>query len=182
MNMEGTWFLEEIDSFFGEQAGNENEWGWTPLPSLRDEIPRPLFELGLGSTLSINRRSEQADAAAEYINWYYSVPERVTQRMADVPAVFNVPIAVEEEDFPANMDERVVEILATLTEATSKGNYGYTTWTFWPPKTDLFIYEEMQSVITNKMTPAEFCAGVDEIFREDLDAGEVPPLIQPASV
>ncbi|MGH2618142.1 MAG: ABC transporter substrate-binding protein, partial [Thermomicrobiales bacterium] len=55
MQIEGTWFLAEIDSFFGEDAGNANEWGWIPMPSIDGE---PTFDLGIGSTYSINPASE----------------------------------------------------------------------------------------------------------------------------
>ena len=34
MNIEGTWSMSTIDSFFGEKAGNENEWGAVPVPSV----------------------------------------------------------------------------------------------------------------------------------------------------
>jgi raffinose/stachyose/melibiose transport system substrate-binding protein len=178
MNMEGTWFLLTIDDFFGEKANNDNEWGWSPLPSLHSEVPSELFELGIGSTLSINRRSQFPDAAAKYINWLFSDPERAAQRMADVPAVFNIPIPIEREDFPSNMDPRVADILATLSQATSKGNYGYTTWTFWPPKSNVYIYEGMQKVLTGETTPTEYCAELNRIFQQELEEGEVPPIIE----
>ena len=37
MKIEGTWFLESVDDYFGEAAGNENEWGWVPMPSASGE-------------------------------------------------------------------------------------------------------------------------------------------------
>jgi raffinose/stachyose/melibiose transport system substrate-binding protein len=178
MNMEGSWFLFDIDNFFGQKAGNDNEWAWAPLPSLRNGVPLQIFELGIGSTLSINQRSQVPDAAAKYINWLFSDPERAAQRMADVPAVFNIPIPLEREDFPSNMDPRVADVLATLSETTSEGNYGYTTWTFWPPKSDVFVYEGMEKVLTGEMEPAAYCDELNKTFQQELDEGEVPPIIE----
>ena len=177
MNMEGSWFLFEVDNFFGEKAGNENEWDWAPLPSLGSGVPSEVFELGIGSTLSINARSQVPDEAAEYINWLFSDPERAAQRMADIPGVFNIPIPLESEDFPSNMDPRVGDVLATLSAATSEGNYGYTTWTFWPPKSDVFVYEGMEKVLIGEMKPAEYCAELNTIFQQELEEGEAPPII-----
>jgi raffinose/stachyose/melibiose transport system substrate-binding protein len=142
-------------------------------------VPLQIFELGIGSTLSINRRSQVSDEAAKYINWLFSDPERAAQRMADVPAVFNIPIPIEREDFPSNMDPRVADVLATLSEVTSKGNFGYTTWTFWPPKSDVYVYEGMEKVLTGDTTPAEYCAELNRIFKQELKAGEIPPIIRP---
>ena len=99
--------------------------------------------------------------------------------MADVPSAFNVPIPLEESDFPPDMDERVARHLAVLSQATDRGNFGYTAWTFWPAKSEVYIYEELQKVLTGDMTPAEYCRGLDEVFKEDLEEGEVPPIIEP---
>lgn len=177
MNMEGSWFLGEIGPFFGEEAGNNNDWDWVSIPPLRNEVPHNIFELGIGATLSINRRSESPDAAAEYITWLFSSPERAAKRIAAFPNGFNIPVPLDAEDFPSSMDERVRRVYVSLTEATDEGNYGYTTWTFWPPKSNVYVYEGMQKVLVGDVTPNEFCAELDRIFKEELRAGEVPPIL-----
>ena len=47
MKIEGTWFLDDVNKYFGEEAGNSNEWGWVPMPSVTGEA---IFDLGIGST------------------------------------------------------------------------------------------------------------------------------------
>jgi raffinose/stachyose/melibiose transport system substrate-binding protein len=181
MDMDGFWVTSELDNYFGEKAGNDNEWDWSPLPSLSSEVPRPIFELAIGATLSINRNSEYPDAAAEYIDWYFSDTDRVVRRMADIPAWFNVAVPIEESDFPSGIDERIKRIMLSLNEATARGNFGYATWTFWPPESDVFIIEELGSVLIGKMTPAEYCAELDRIFQQEREEGEVPPIIRPGT-
>ncbi len=75
------------------------------------------------------------------------------------------------------MDERNVAVYESLGNATSRGNYGYVTWTFWPPKSNLFVYEGMEEVMTGKMTPAAYCEELDRTFKEEKAAGEMPPII-----
>ena len=182
MNMEGSWFLAEVDSFFGQAADNENDWDWSALPSLSAQVPTNTFPLGIGGTLSINQRAADPDAAAKYMDWQVSDPQRVAGWIADVPGVFDLPVPLEESDFPSSMDRRNVERFAALSNATSEGNFGYVTWTFWPPKSNLFIYEGMEEVITGKSTPAEYCKELDGIFKEEKAAGEVPPTIDRGGV
>ena len=177
MNMEGSWFMSEVNGFFGKAAGNGNDWNWGALPSLAAGVPFPLFELGIGGTLSINRRAQDPDAAAKYIDWLFSDPDRTAGWMADIPGIFDLPIPLERQDFPASMDERNVGVYASLGNATSEGNFGYVTWTFWPPKSDLFVYEGMEEVMTGKITPAQYCKELDNTFKEERAAGEVPPII-----
>ena len=57
-----------------------------------------------------------------------------------------------------------------------QGRYGYTTWTFWPPKSDVYIYEEIEKVWAGDMTPEEYLLGLDELFAQELQAGEIPPI------
>jgi raffinose/stachyose/melibiose transport system substrate-binding protein len=99
--------------------------------------------------------------------------------MAAVPSAFNAPLPFTESDFPASMDPRVARLLADLSEATGKGNFGYTAWTFWPSKSDVYIQEESQKVLTGDITAAEFCKGLDEQFTEERKDGAVPKIIKP---
>jgi raffinose/stachyose/melibiose transport system substrate-binding protein len=171
MNLEGSWFLSEIDNYFGQAAGNNNDWEWAP----------ELYELGLGSTLSLNSRAQNTDGAAAFIDYLVAEKKRASEWMAAVPAAFNAPLPFEEGDFPRSMDDRVERHLVRLSQATDKGNFGYTAWTFWPPKSDVYIQEDSQKVLTEDITAAEFCEGLDEVFTEERKEGAVPKIIKPGS-
>jgi raffinose/stachyose/melibiose transport system substrate-binding protein len=178
MNIEGSWFLADIGDFFKDSG---DAWDWAPLPPLRSGIPAELYELGLGSTLSVNARAQDAEGAAAFIDYLVADKKRAAEWMAAVPSLFNAPLPFTESDFPASMDERVARQLASLSQATEKGNFGYTAWTFWPSKSDVYIQEEMQKVLTGDLTPAEFCSGLDETFTKDRKEGAVPKIIKPGS-
>ncbi|MGH3088206.1 MAG: hypothetical protein ACRDSJ_12910, partial [Rubrobacteraceae bacterium] len=135
----------------------------------------------IGSTLSVNRRARNADGAAAFIDYLVADKERSAEWMADVPAAFNAPLPFEEGDFPSSMDPRVERQLISLSQATGQGNFGYTAWTFWPAKSRVYIYEEIQKVLAGDMTPAEYCSGLAEVFNEDREEGAVPKIIEPGS-
>src|SRR5215212_5113251 len=179
MNIEGSWFLATINDYFGQAAGNDNDWEWAPLPPLRDGIAPELYELGLGSTLSVNRQAQNAEGAAAFIDYLVADKKRAAEWMAAVPSAFNAPLPFAQSDFPLSMDDRVARQLAALSQATNAGNFGYTAWTFWPPKSDLYIQEEMQKVLTGDITAAEFCKGLNEQFTEERKDGAVPKIIKP---
>lgn len=181
MNIEGSWFMASSGDFFGEKAGNENDWDWSPLPPMRQGVPQELYALGIGSTLSVNQRAEDADGAASFIDYLVADTERSAKWMADVPSAFNAPIPLQESDFPDSMDDRVARHLAALSQATDEGDFGYTTWTFWPAKSSVYIQEEMQKVLTGKISASEYCTGLAEVFLEDREEGLVPKIIKPGS-
>jgi hypothetical protein len=58
---------------------------------LRSGIPAELYELGLGSTLSINARAQDAEGAAAFIDYLVADKKRAAQWMAAVPSLFNAP-------------------------------------------------------------------------------------------
>jgi raffinose/stachyose/melibiose transport system substrate-binding protein len=176
-NIIGSWAFGDMRSFFdGKTGAGPEAWDWAPLPSFGEAAPNDLYTLSVGGTYSVNADSENPDQAAEYLTWLISDPERIAKAVADV-AFQPFPLNFTPEDFPSNTDERIKRLYVDMAAAKA---YGYVTWTFWPPKSDVFIYEEMDKVLTGKLTPKDYCAGLDEVFKEELTANKVPPVPPPA--
>ncbi|MFD0743430.1 ABC transporter substrate-binding protein [Phytohabitans flavus] len=171
-NITGTWGLGEIGPFFGKEGGNDAEWAWGAVPSLRDGVPEDVWELAVGGTNSINAKSKNPDAAAEWIDFNMSDPKRQGRALAEANEP-PPPIAMTEADFPADLDKRVSSLFAAFSSAT---HVGYTTWTFFPPKTDTYIIEGWEKLITGKLTAQAYCQGIADAFGPELAAGVVPPL------
>jgi raffinose/stachyose/melibiose transport system substrate-binding protein len=170
MNIEGTWFLSDINQFFGGDSGNKNEWDWVPVPSSSGDA---IFDLGIGSTFSINTNSKVPGAAAEFLNYYFSADVQATMLAAcgKAPA----PVALNPDTLKS-IDPRHAQIVDSLNKAATANNYGYTTWTFWPPKSDTYIYEEIEKVWSGELTPKQYLEGLQKIFSEELKAGSIPPI------
>jgi raffinose/stachyose/melibiose transport system substrate-binding protein len=170
MRIDGTWFLEGIDDFFGETAGNSNDWGWAPVPTTTGDV---LFDLGLGSTYSINKNAKNPDATAEVLNFFFS-PEtqaKLTTNCGLAPA----PVSLDP-DVLAGLDPRVAKLRQDLSEASAAGNYGYTTWTFFPAATDTYLAETIERVWSGEMTPQDYLQGMQSSFDEEVARGALPPV------
>ncbi|MGH2617670.1 MAG: ABC transporter substrate-binding protein [Thermomicrobiales bacterium] len=170
MKIEGTWFLSGVGEFFGEAAGNENEWGWVPFPSVTGEA---IFDLGIGSTWSVNANSEHPEETAQFLDYYFS-PEtqaRLLVQCGLVPAA----VDLEGQDL-TGVNPGLADILAEMNEAFAAGNYGYTTWTFWPPESETFLIEEIERVWAGEMTAEEYLQGHQELFDQEREEGAVPPI------
>jgi raffinose/stachyose/melibiose transport system substrate-binding protein len=170
MKIEGSWAISDLNTVFGEEGGNENEWAWVPMPSKTGEA---IYDLGIGSTVSINKSAENPDAAAEFIDYLFQ-PETQAQlvvQCGDSPA--SVPL---KEDALTGIDPQYAQILVAQNEASAAGNYGYTTWTFWPPETRTFLFEQVEKVWSGDMTVDEYLQGVQKTFDEEVAKGDVPPI------
>jgi raffinose/stachyose/melibiose transport system substrate-binding protein len=172
MKIEGTWWISGAPLVFGEEVGNENDWDWVPMPSASGEA---IFDLGIGSTYSINANSEEPEAVAEFLTYYFS-PETMAT-MAVECGLAPAPVSIPPESL-SGLDSRYAAILGSLNEASQANNYGYTTWTFWPPKSDVYIYEEIEKVWAGDMTVDEYLQGLQTLFDEEKAAGAIPPIPQ----
>jgi raffinose/stachyose/melibiose transport system substrate-binding protein len=167
MKIEGSWLVSNANIFFKESG---QEWDWVPMPSTTgDEI----YDLGIGSTYSINAKSTQADAAAEFMASFFS-PESQAKQVAGA-GLAAAPVQIPG-DLLKDIDPRQARMIDRLNKASSEGGYGYTTWTFWPSKSETYLIEEIEKVWGGDMTVAEFLSGLQDIFAKELAAGDVPPI------
>ncbi len=170
MNIEGSWFLADVENYFGEKGGNQNDWDWVPVPSSKGEA---IFDLGIGSTYSINKATKSPEAVAEFFDYIFSTE---TQSLI-VSTCGNAPAPVRlTADALKTIDPRNARVFEELSAASDANNYGYTTWTFWPPKSDLYIYEEVEKVWAKERTVEDYLAGLQKLFDEEVKAGDIPPI------
>ena len=170
MNIEGTWLFSSINNYFGEAGGNDNEWDWVSVPSKTGD---DLFTIGMGNTSSINAASEHPQEAAQFLTYYFSPAVQAELLVSCGKAPAPVHLA---EDAMMGIDPRIAKAFADLSAASADDRYGYTTWTFWPPKSDVYIYEAIELVWTGDTTAMEYLEGLQEIFAEELAAGDIPPV------
>jgi len=168
----GTWAFQYKSSQFPDHP---EDWEWALMPSLRDGVKQS-FPLSVGSTLSINSKARNTDAVAEVLAWVYGDAKRAAKIIHDYPGEWLVPIDLKKDDFPADTDARFIRILEAMSAASKSGDYGYTTWTFWPQKSDQFIVEQMDNVFIGKLTPAEFSSKLQEIYAAEAKANQLPPI------
>jgi len=176
MDMEGSWGLISMSDYFGAKGHNTNEWDWFPVPPLSSHAPKNLYALATGQTLSINAKAKDPDAVAEYLNWEFSTPERSGQRIADLGDE-PYPIHLAPKDFPASTDKRFSRMYSSIGKATAKGTFGYTTWTFWGPKSDVWSYQGMDKVLTKGQSAKAYLSQMQTLMDAERTAKQLPPLI-----
>jgi hypothetical protein len=88
-----------------------------------------------------------------------------------------MPVPFKVTDLPPGFDPHEASQYAALIDASSKGNFGYTVWTFWSSKSQDFLLRNFSSVIADKMSVTDYLKGFDAIFQKDLKSGLVPPAL-----
>jgi len=168
MNIEGTWAFQRATPFC------KNDWDWVELPSLREGV-KPGYVLAIGSTLGINAKSQNPDASAEVLDWLVGDTTRAAKIIEGFNfGEWNVPLHFKASDFSADADPRLTRFVEFFATGTGSGNFGYTTWTFWPAKTDAYIIQELDSVFTGDLTVEAYQQAQQDAFQAELAAGKVP--------
>jgi raffinose/stachyose/melibiose transport system substrate-binding protein len=170
MKIEGTWVAGALNEQIASGEYGDNDWDWVPVPSTSGKA---IFDLGMGHTWSVNKKAENPRAAAEFLTYFFS-PQVQARRFRDCDLVPG-PVRLEA-DALEGIDSRIAGMIVALSEASDAGDYGYTTWTFWPPKSDVYIYEEIERVWAGEITSKEYLEGLREIFDQEFAAGEMPPI------
>jgi raffinose/stachyose/melibiose transport system substrate-binding protein len=170
----GTWAFTSVPPAFAETG---QEWDWFLLPPLRDGVERG-WDISVGSSLSINAATQHPDAAAEVVDWVFNDKSRALRMMQKWDfGNWVIPVQWTQDDLAASgADDRVLRFFEEFGAAAEEGKIGYTIWTFWPPKSQLYISEEFDAVFIGDMTPEEFTAGLQEVFAEEVAAGWSVPI------
>ena len=174
----GTWEFANLPLYFGKAGNNSATWTWANLPQLRAEIPAVVNELSIGGAYSINATAKDPDAVARYLGWYLANKQAAViglKEFGNEPP----PIPLTSSDWVAGTNPNFSRAYDQMAVNSAAGNVGYTTWTFWPPKSDTYIIDSMDGVITGSTKPQDYCTGLDSIFKAELAQHQVPPLFKP---
>ncbi|UVC07481.1 extracellular solute-binding protein [Rhizobium sp. TH2] len=166
----GTWSFTNIPAYF---PPNNVEPGFVGFPSMKGD---PVFALGVGSTLSVNAKSENPDGAAGVLDYmfsdeFYSAMNSVWQGEWNLPLVDLSKVKLSDKVLPL-----YTEVMKELSAAVGAGNYGYTTWTFLPPATDTYLVSGMEEVWLKKTSTTDFLKKLDETFKGEKEAGKAPAI------
>ena len=155
---------------------SEDKWGWAPFPSLREGVEYPFVDIGIGTTLSVNKNSKHPEETARFLVWMLSNKEMIAKMLRDFPGEWIVPIDIPAELVPPEVDPVFFEHVDTQNDLMRRGAYGYTTWTFLGPEAWQWCYEGIEEVWFGKISAQEYMKKWNEIFQKELQAGVVPPV------
>ncbi len=169
----GTWGFRGATDFFKD---NPDDWDWTKMPSMNEGVNQG-YDLAIGSTVSLNAKSANPEAAAEVLNWLYADPKRA----AEIASIFSfgefvVPIKYGASDFPADTDPRISRFFEDFGKVTGDGNYGYTSWTFWPAEAETQLWKDVELVWSGEETAEQYLAKQQELWDKARTEGGIPPI------
>ena len=166
----GTFSFDNMVAAF-KQTGQE--LGVAAIPSLREGVPYPLYAVGTGSTMSINKNSANPMPTA-FLDYLYSDDfyDRISK---DWPGDWNLPLtSINEAKLAKNVSPLFATTFANFAKAVGEGAYGYTTWTFWPPATEDYLIHGIEQVWLDQISTEDYLKKMEEIFTKELADARCP--------
>lgn len=166
MMIEGSWVLSSMPGYFAESV-NGHDWDWAPMPSFDGQT---YFAIGLTQTYSISANAQQPAAVAAFLDYFFQ-PETQARRFSECgydPGPVDVAL-----DALGDIDPRHERLFVELDAAFAAGNYGYTTWAFWPARSNQYLWEEIERVWAGQLTAEAYLDGLQRVFDEEADQGAV---------
>jgi raffinose/stachyose/melibiose transport system substrate-binding protein len=146
------------------------------FPSLGSAFTGSLFQLACGATLSIAKTSQNAEGAAAVFDFMLS--RKFYESMnRDWPGKWALPVKDLTPEMLKGIGYPLFEkTVAEMHQAFAKGDYGFTTWTFWPNATNSYLIDGIEQVWLNRQTSEAYLGRIQTLFAQELKDGKVPPL------
>ncbi len=65
---------------------------------------------------------------------------------------------------------------ARFAKGVAEGNYGYTTWTYWPPATEDVLIHGMEQVWLKQISTEDYLKKMQATFAQEMAEGKVPEI------
>jgi raffinose/stachyose/melibiose transport system substrate-binding protein len=178
MTFSGSWAIHDMTQTFSQSG---QEWDWAPIPSFASSATYPLYELGIGGTQSISKFCKNPDGAAAFLDFMYQPKVFMAWTEAQPSSGQLLPPGnfSEQETTSSKLDPRLVKQNAEVLNCIRTGQIGYTTWAFWPDRTEQLMINEIEKVWSGQIKVADYLKQVNDQFQQDVKDGRLPPVIAP---
>jgi raffinose/stachyose/melibiose transport system substrate-binding protein len=166
--LEGTWATYWITPL--EQA-QKDKIGVMLNPAIND-TEKPHLPIAVGGMWCASKDTEAPDLAGYILN------KLLTQDIQSdfLAAGLDVaPMTIDASEFES-LDPVVKNMWTMLNDSLNKGDYGYTTYAFYPPDTRVYIYEGIVNVLENNTSIKDYLTQVQALTDKERAAGAMPVL------
>jgi raffinose/stachyose/melibiose transport system substrate-binding protein len=172
MMMDGSWgvkyFLSMVQDF---------EFGLVEFPNLG--ATKVALPLALGFTVGVNAKTKNPEAAAEFLDWLVDNPRQAVLNGVAYYEFWLPIIKGTPEMLPGTIDRRAGDLYKIFYQAQSSGKFGYTTWTFFPARTQTFMYENLPRVLHGELSIEDYLKQAQSTFEKDYAEGKVMSVPKP---
>lgn len=157
MIMTGTWALSRLES-----QERSFDYDFFVMPAWRDDTETNL-PLAIGTSTGINANTKHPEIAAKFLNWIHS--EEVAKKYAQLGRV--IPVKSLDINDIDGIDSKTLEVYDEIQNYVESEQEGYASWTFWSPKVQYYLWDNIESVFVEQLTVDEYLENAQEEMEQD---------------
>lgn len=164
--LEGTWAPYWIVPL---EKADQDKIGVMLHPAIND-VEKPHMPLALGGMWAASADTKYPELAAYIIS---SMLDQDIQGIYLKNGLDIAPMVVDKSLF----DELIPvaqNMWGIVNDALANGDFGYTTWAFYPPETRMYLYEEIVNVLEGNISIDDYLNEMDRLTTEELATGFIP--------
>lgn len=164
--LEGTWAPYWIVSL---DKADQDKIGVMLHPAI-NETERPHLPLAVGGMWCVSADTKHRDLAAALLTGLLrqEFQDEFLQNGLDV-----APIPIDAEQF-TGLPPTVEKMWTLVNGALANGDFGYTTWSFYPPETRVYLYEGIVNVLEGNITIDQYLGEMQRLNTQELRNGFTP--------
>jgi raffinose/stachyose/melibiose transport system substrate-binding protein len=163
---EGSWIIQQVAADM-----IKFNYGATKWPSMRDGMPA-MSGVGQGKAIALTKSSKVPDEAATLLNFMYTRKDLGAQGAAR--GMQPLPLETPDDLYPKDAHKNTMIMhRATWEVAKDPNQISYLPWTFYPPKANQYMYENLDAVFYGKLSLDDYLAKSQAQLDQDLKEGYV---------
>ncbi len=166
--LEGTWAPYWITPLEQE---DQDKIGVMLHPPI-NKYERPHMPIAVGSMWGASAETKHPEISGYFINRL--LDEDIQSEFLKIGGDL-APIPLDESIF-SDLQATTGHMWKMVNDALANGDYGYTTWAFYPPETRVYLYEGIVNVFEETITIEDYLKEMNKLNKKELESGFVPIL------
>ena len=168
MMINGTWASNELLTVYPDC-----NWNSEMMPA--DEEIGEILPFATGGGYAINANSENADLAAEVLNYLFTSMDR---HYASINEAGYQPYPVKTFDLNRleGMDAKLFDQYQLLMDAQANNQIGYCSWTFYPSEMRVYMNENTDSLFLDALSVDDYLSNSQTYIDDAIANGTIPVL------
>ncbi len=168
MMINGTWATSQLGTIYPDC-----NWNSIIMPAKEGEDA--IFPLATGGGYAINANTENADLAAEVLNFLFTDYDNHYASIVDANYQ-PYPLKTFDMEKIKGVDEKVYEQYELLMDAQVDNRIGFCSWTFYPSEMRVYMNENTDAVFLGELSLDEYLEKAQTYVDEAIADGSVPIL------
>lgn len=170
MMIDGTWAASNLTTDY-----SSCNWKFDLMPAATAG-QNAIFPIAIGGCDVLSANSKNPDAAAKVLNYIYTSNKQNHYESIVKAGMQPYPVNWFDSTKLTGMDQKLVDLYATLNSAMKGKHIGFCSWTFYPADCRTYMNENTDSCFLGKLSVHDYLTNAQSYIDKAIQSGTAPQL------